>query len=169
MQTWKPGPAASCSLPTASRLASRTGQTPTPAFHESSRLLDATASPVRLPCLNVWVMQPEAFGRSPLQARRTWPGRALKLSTGAFLGVRGTCPVPEEGLVGLERLAARTAETGRRLRKVEQVREHVQREMSGAQVQQKLSRHHLLIWRPALGEPLYRRLDAPQAPDVGER
>jgi hypothetical protein len=114
-------------------------------------------------------MQPEAFGRAPLQARRTWPGRALKLSTGAFLRVRGTRPVPEEGLVGLERLAAGTAETGRRLRKVEQVREHVQREMSGAQVQQKLSRHQLLIWRPALGEPLYRRLDASQTPDIGER
>jgi hypothetical protein len=70
-------------------------------------------------------------------------------------------PVPEEGLVGLERLAASTAETGRCLRKVEQVRKHVQREMSGAEVQQKLSGHHFLIWCPALGEPLYRRLDAP--------
>jgi hypothetical protein len=66
----------------------------------------------------------------------------------AFLRMRGARPVPEEGLVGLERLAASTAETGRCLRKVEQMREHVQREMSGAEVQQKLSGHHLLIWPP---------------------
>jgi hypothetical protein len=85
------------------------------------------------------------------------------------LPVRGARPVPEEGLVGLERLATSTAEAGRCLCKVEQMREYVQREMSGAEVQHKLSGHHLLIWRPALGEPLYRRLDAPQTPDVGER
>jgi hypothetical protein len=75
----------------------------------------------------------------------------LKSSTGALLRVRGARPVPQEGLVGLERLAASTAETDRCLRKVEQVREHVQREMGGAGVQQKLSDHHLLIRRPVLG------------------
>ena len=83
--------------------------------------------------------------------------------------VGGAWPVPQDGLFGLERLAAITAETDRGLRKVEQVRERVQREMSGAEIQLKLSGHNLLIRRPVLGERLHRRLDAPQTPDVGER
>jgi hypothetical protein len=52
---------------------------------------------------------------------------------------------------------------------VEQVREHVRREMGGAEVQHQLSGHRVLGRRPALGERVHRRLDAPQTPDVGER
>jgi hypothetical protein len=68
-----------------------------------------------------------------------------------------------------EPLGAITAESDRCLRKVEQVREHVQGEMGGAEVQHELPRHHILSRRPVLGERLHRRLDAPQTPDVGER
>jgi hypothetical protein len=89
--------------------------------------------------------------------------RALKLSA-AFLP-----PAPQEGLIRLEPLGAITAETDGYLRKVEQVREHVRREIGGADVQQKLSGHRVLSRRPVLGERLHRRLDAPQTPDVGER
>src|SRR5256886_11074162 len=87
----------------------------------------------------------------------------LKSST-AFMN-----PVPQEGLLRLEPRGAITAEPDRCLRKVEQAREHVQREFGGAEVQQKLSGHHILVRRPVLGERLHRRLDAPQTPDVGER
>ena len=82
--------------------------------------------------------------------------------------MRGARPVPQDGLFGFECLAAITAETGRCLRKVEEVREHVQREMGGPEVQQKLSGHRILSRRPALGERVHRRLDAPQTSDVGE-
>jgi hypothetical protein len=76
---------------------------------------------------------------------------------------------PQDGLRRLEALGAITAESDRRLRKVEQVRVHVQRELAGAEVQQKLSGHDVLIRRPVLGERLHPRLDAPQTPDGGER
>lgn len=98
-----------------------------------------------------------------------WSVGRSKLSTGALLRVRGARSIPQDGLFGLEPVAASTAETGRCLRKVEQVREHVQREMSRAEIQLKLSGQHLLIRRPLLGEHLHRRLDASQTPDVGER
>jgi hypothetical protein len=41
--------------------------------------------------------------------------------------------------------------------------------MGGAEVKQKLSSEDLLIWPPALGVRLHRRLDSPQTPNVGER
>jgi hypothetical protein len=41
--------------------------------------------------------------------------------------------------------------------------------MGGADIQQKLSGHRVLSRRPALGERLHRRLDAPQTPNVGKR
>jgi hypothetical protein len=78
-------------------------------------------------------------------------------------------PAPQHGFHRLETQGAITAESDRCLRKVEQVRVQVQREMGGADIQQELSGHHILSRRPVLGERLYRRLDAPQTPDVGER
>jgi hypothetical protein len=78
-------------------------------------------------------------------------------------------PGPQDGLRRLESLGAITAESDRCLRKVEQVRVQVQREMGGADIQQEFSGHHILSRRPVLGERLHRRLDAPQTPDVGER
>jgi hypothetical protein len=41
--------------------------------------------------------------------------------------------------------------------------------MAGAEVQQKLSGHLLLMRGAALRERVHRRLDASQTPDVGER
>src|SRR5207342_40973 len=89
--------------------------------------------------------------------------QALVSSTGRPL------PVPEEGLLRLEPIRAITAETDRRLRTVDQVREHVRREVDGAEVEQKPSGQRLLSRRPVLGERVHRRLDAPQTLDVGER
>jgi len=89
--------------------------------------------------------------------------------TTAILRVRGALPVPQDGLGGLEPQRAINAKTDRCLREVEQVRVHVQREVGGAEVEQKLSRDLVLMRRPALGNRLHRRLNAPKTPDVGER
>jgi hypothetical protein len=78
-------------------------------------------------------------------------------------------PVAQEGLGRLESLQAITAEICCCLRKVDQVRAHVHRELGGAEVEQKGSGHRIFSRRPVLGEALQRRLDAPQTPDVGER
>ena len=75
--------------------------------------------------------------------------------------------VPQDGFFRLEGVGAVAAEVDRCLRKVEQVREDVRREVAGAEVQLELSGQHLLMRRPALGERLHRCLDAPQTPDVG--
>ena len=78
-------------------------------------------------------------------------------------------PVVQEGLARLESLGAIAAEPGRRLRKVDQVRAHVHRELGGAEIEQELSGHGVFVRRPALGVRLQRLLDALQALDVGER
>lgn len=78
-------------------------------------------------------------------------------------------PGPQDRLRRLEPLGAITAESDRCLRKVEQLRVHVERKMGGTDIQQEPSGHHILSRRPVLGERLHRRLDAPQTPDVGER
>ena len=100
---------------------------------------------------------------SPVRVRASALVGALKLAT-AILS-----PVPQERLGRLEPLRAVTAEIGGCLRKVDQVRTHVHRELGGAEIQQKFSGHRVFVRRPVLGERLQRRLDAPQAPDVGER
>jgi hypothetical protein len=78
-------------------------------------------------------------------------------------------PSPQDGLHRLEPRGAIAAESDRRLGAVDQARVHVQREMGGAELEYDLSGQLLLTRGTALGKRLHPRLDALEAPDVGER
>ena len=77
--------------------------------------------------------------------------------------------IAEDGLFRLERRAAIAAQAGGGLRLVQKTREDVERELGGADVEEKLAGQSLLTGRSALGKRLHWRLDPPEPSNVRTR